>query len=197
MAVKDTDYLHQLQALLPQGSAWPRDDDALLTRLLSAFAAGLNQVDARGEQLVSEVNPRATAELLADWERVTGLPDPCVVTAAQAQSLAQRRAALLARLAMLGGQSKAYFIALAAALGYSITVTEFRPFLAGRSHAGEPIAANWKFTWQVNAQLNTVVPFRAGNAVAGDPINSWGNKALECVIGRFKPANTNVVFSYS
>lgn len=197
MAVKDTDYLHQLQALLPQGSAWPRDDDALLTRLLSAFAAGLNQVDARSEQLVSEADPRTTSELLTDWERVAGLPDPCVVAAGQAQSTAQRRAALITRLTMLGGQSKAYFIALAASLGYTITITEFCPFRAGQSHSGDTVATNWQFAWQVNAPLNTVVPFRSGNAVAGDPINAWGNKALECVLTRFKPAHTPVLFSYS
>lgn len=197
MALKDTDYLRQLQALLPQGAAWPHDDDAVLTNLLSAFASGFSQVDTRAEQLVNEAVPRTTAELLSDWERIAGLPDSCVMSATQIQSLAQRRAALAARLAMLGGQSKAYFVALAAALGYSISITEFRPFRAGQSCAGDPVATNWSFVWQVNARLNTIIPFRAGNAVAGDPINSWGNKALECVIGRFKPANTNVVFSYS
>lgn len=197
MVLTETDYLRQMQALLPPGPAWPKDDDALLTRMLGALAAELARVDGRVRQLVDEDDPRMAAELLLDWERVAGLPDTCVALSGQTQSIAQRRAALVARLTMLGGQSKAYFIALAASLGYTITITEFRPFRAGQSRSGDPVATNWQFAWQVNAPLNTVTPFRAGNAVAGDPINSWGNKLLECVISRFKPAHTTVIFVYS
>lgn len=197
MALSETDYLRQLQALLPQGAVWSREDDALLTKLLSAFAAGFSQVDARAGQLVNESDPRTAVELLSDWERVAGMPDPCVAASGQTQSTAQRRAALVARLTMLGGQSKAYFIALAASLGYTITITEYRPFRAGQSRSGDPVSTNWQFAWQVNAPLNTVVPFRSGNGVAGDPINSWGNELIECVISRFKPVHTTVVFAYT
>lgn len=197
MVLTETDYLRQMQALLPPGPAWPKDDDALLTRMLGALAAELARVDGRVQKLVDEDDPRLAAELLLDWERVAGLPDTCVALSGQTQSIAQRRAALVARLTMLGGQSKAYFIALAASLGYTVTITEFRPFRAGQSRSGDPVATNWQFAWQVNAPLNTVTPFRAGNAVAGDPINSWGNKLLECVLSRFKPAHTTVVFAYT
>jgi uncharacterized protein YmfQ (DUF2313 family) len=197
MVLTESDYLRQMQALLPPGPAWPKDDDALLTRMLGALAAELARVDGRVRQLVDEDDPHMAAELLLDWERVAGLPDTCVALSGQTQSIAQRRAALVARLTMLGGQSKAYFIALAASLGYTVTITEFRPFRAGQSRSGDPVATNWQFAWQVNAPLNTVTPFRAGNAVAGDPINSWGNKLLECVLSRFKPAHTTVVFAYS
>ena len=197
MVLTETDYLRQMQALLPPGPAWPKDDDALLTRMLGALAAELARVDGRVRQLVDEDDPRIAAELLLDWERVAGLPDTCVALSGQNQSIAQRRAARVARLTMLGGQSKAYFIALAASLGYTVTITEFRPFRAGQSRSGDPVATNWQFAWQVNAPLNTVTPFRAGNAVAGDQVNSWGNKLLECVLSRFKPAHTTVVFAYS
>lgn len=197
MALIDTDYLHQLQALLPPGPAWPQDDTAALTRLLAALATELARVDGRAMRIIEDADPRTTAELFANWERVAGLPDTCVALSGQTQSIAQRRAALVARLIMLGGQSTAYFIVLAASLGYAITVTEFKPFRAGLSHSGDTVATNWQFAWQVNAPLNTVTSFRAGNAVAGDPINSWGNKLLECVLSRFKPAHTTVVFAYS
>ena len=196
MVLSETDYLRQLQALLPSGPAWPTDDDATLTRLLGALATELARVDGRAQQLVEEADPRTVAELFADWERVAGLPDPCVLAFGETQSSVQRRTALVARLTMQGGQSPAYFIAIAASLGYTVTITEFRPFRAGQSRAGDTVATNWQFAWQVNAPLNTVTPFRAGNAVAGDPINSWGNKALECVLSRFKPAHTTVVFAY-
>lgn len=197
MVLTENDYLHQMQALLPPGPAWTKDDDALLTRMLGALSAELSRIDGRVRQLVEENDPRMPAELLLDWERVAGLPDTCVALSGQAQSIAQRRAALSARLTMLGGQSNAYFIALAASLGYTVTITEFRPFRAGQSRSGDTVATNWLFAWQVNAPLNTVVPYRSGEAVAGDPLNSWGNKLLECVLSRFKPANTTVVFAYT
>jgi len=61
------DYLHQLQALLPSGPAWPRDRDAVLTQLLAAFAEEFARIDARTAQLIEEADPRATYDLLADW----------------------------------------------------------------------------------------------------------------------------------
>jgi uncharacterized protein YmfQ (DUF2313 family) len=77
MALTDTDYLRQLQALLPPGPAWPKNDDATLTRLFGALASELARVDGRAWQLLEEADPRTTAELFLDWERVAGLPDAC------------------------------------------------------------------------------------------------------------------------
>lgn len=197
MALSVDDYLGQLQGLLPPGPAWTRDEDAALTRLLRGLAAEPTRIDARARKLFEEGDPRTVVEMLADYERVAGLPDPCVVTALVSQSIPQRRAALTARLTTVGGQTKAYFITLMASLGYTVTISEFKPFRAGQSSSGDPITTNWQFTWQVNASLNTVVPFRAGQSSAGDPLNAWGNKPMECVINRLRPAHSNVLFSYT
>lgn len=70
-------YLAQLQALLPPGSAWPRAANATLTKLLGALAEELARLDARALALIDEADGRSTLELLSDWERVCGLPDPC------------------------------------------------------------------------------------------------------------------------
>ena len=197
MALTATAYLTQLQALLPQGFAWPRQADAALTNLLLAWADELARVDGRAADLVEEADPRTTAELLADWERVAGLPDPCVEVLAGAQTTAQRRAALVAKLTTIGGQSAAYYIALAASLGYTITVTEFSPFQAGHSAAGDALSNDdWTFVWQVNASEVSIVEFAAGRSSAGEALRSWGNELLECVISRYKPAHTNVLFAY-
>lgn len=196
MALTDTDYLRQLQALLPLGPAWPKDDDATLTRLLQALAGELARVDGRVWQLAEEADPRTTGELFADWERVAGLPDACAEAFGGVQTQAQRRAALVAKLVTLGGQSPAYYIGLAAALGYAITVTEFSPFTVV-SRVNSPIYGTaWRFAWQVNAALNTVRKFKVSDTVA-DPLAVWGNALLECVINRLKPAHSTVLFSYT
>lgn len=193
MGMTTDDYLAQLQALLPQGPAWPRDTGATLTKLLQAMADELARVDSRAAQLIDETDPRTTTELLADWERAAGLPDTCVTAA---QTTAQRRAALHARLTTLGGQSAAYFVALAASLGYTVTITEFRLHTV-EDDVERPLYGHpWQFAWQVNAPQNTVDTLSVTDTVA-DPLAWWGNELLECVIRRLKPAHTHPLFAYS
>ncbi|MCU1276556.1 MAG: Bacteriophage tail protein [bacterium] len=186
-------YLAQLQALLPQGGAWPRDRDATLTALLQAWADELARVDLRGDQIVDEDDVRSTFELLADWERVAGLPDSCV---GAGQTTQQRRAALVQRVTSLGGQSRAYFIAVAAALGFAITIDEFRPYTVEDNCEKPLYNGPWAFSWRVNSALHTVKKFTVNDSVE-DPIAFWSNVPLECVINRLKPAHTVVIFAYS
>lgn len=196
MALADTDYLRQLQALLPPGPAWPKDDNALLTRLLSGLSEELARVDGRAWQIAEEADPRTVAELFADWERVAGLPDACAVAFGGTQTVAQRRAALVGRLAALGGQSPAYFIALAASIGYAITITEFRAHTVEDDVNYALYDSAWNFAWQVNAALNTINEITVDMTVE-DPLAAWGNALLECVINRLKPAQTTVLYSYT
>ena len=195
MALTAADYQAQLQALLPQGFAWPRQADAALTKLLLAWADEMARIDGRAADLAEEADPRTTAELLADWERVAGLPDPCVAALGISQTAAQRRAALVAKLTTIGGQSAAYYITLAASLGYTITITEYKTFTV-RSKVNDPLNdLPWRFVFTVNAPLNTVRRFTVRSAV-NEPLADWGNELLECVINRLKPAHTHVLFAY-
>jgi len=188
------DYRDQLVALLPPGAAWITEPGSTRWQLLTALAAELARIDARAADLREEADPRDTAELLPDWERVAGLPDPC---AGQASTLAERRQRLVRALTARGGQSRAYFIGVAAKLGFAVTIEEFRPFLCTSDcdDALNPAAAGWPFVWRVRAPAETVRPFTA-NSGCNEPLNAWGNQILECVIGRLKPAHTTVFFAY-
>lgn len=192
----DQDYLHQLQALLPLGPAWPKDDAATLTHLLGGLALELARVDGRAWQLIEEADPRTTAELFLDWERDAGLPDACAVAFGGTQTMAQRRVALVGKLVTLGGQSPAYFIGVAAALGYAITITEFHAQTVNDDVNHPFYDTAWNFAWQVNAALNTVAVLNVNTPVS-DPLASWGNALLECVLKRLKPAHTTALFSYT
>lgn len=186
-------YQSLLMALLPQGAAWPRDPDTTLSRVLLALADGLARAQARTDNLVIEADPRMTLELLPDWERAFGLPDPC----AGAGTLQERRAWLVLRMTMIGGQSRAFFIGLAALLGYTITIREHQPFQAGRSHAGDPCENEpWRFVWEVHETHVAEWFFRAGQSAAGDPLVDRPTGILECLFTRLKPAHTNVIFTY-
>jgi uncharacterized protein YmfQ (DUF2313 family) len=186
-------YARQLKQLLPQGVAWSLESGSRFSKLLLGLADELARVDARGGTLIDECDPRTTLETLTDWERVYGLPDTCVVSE---QSVDQRRAALVAKVIALGGQTPAYFIALAAAMGFAITVTEFTPHDV-EDDCDQPIDGDdWAYAWQVNAALGATSELTVDDPV-DEALTWWGNTSLECVMRRLKPAHTYLLFSYS
>lgn len=183
----EQDYIQQLLALRPYGPAWP-ETDALLESAAVEFAADHN----RAADLIEQADPRTTTDLFTDWERVAGLPDTCIT---DEQTLAQRRATLLARLTTIGGQSAQYFIGLAAQLGYTITINDFDLYDVTDDVSALIVSEPWQYAFQVNATLNTVFVFAVNDSV-DDPLAAWSNVALECTINRYKPAHTIALFSY-
>jgi len=189
------DYLEQLKTLLPPGQAFPREAGTTLHDLLDGMSIELARVDSRGEALPIEANPSSTNELLPDWERVAGLPDKC--SGVLEETLQGRKSALLTKLTSTGGQSPGYFIQLAASLGYTVTIEEYRPFRAGRSSAGDLLTNGpWIFTWLIRAPEVSVTDFRAGRSAAGERLRTWGNDTLECKLNQLKPAHTIALFAY-
>jgi len=165
-----------MQTLLPQGRAWSRDKNADLTRLIHSEADGLARVEARADDLLAESFPGTTLEMLPEWEMAVGLPDIC---SEDYDDLENRRGALAVRLAEVGDQSVPFFKALAARLGISIEIQEWRSFRAGISRAGDHAGGEeWMFVWDVVAtatpdcEVVTVEgsPFQAGHSTAGDSL---------------------------
>jgi uncharacterized protein YmfQ (DUF2313 family) len=155
----------------------------------------LARVDSRAGVMPLEANPSTSAELLPDWERVAGLPDKC--SGALEQTLQGRRNALLAKLTSTGGQSAAYFIEIAAVLGYTVTIETFRPFRVGRSRVGDLLTNGpWAFTWLARAPEVSVTSFRVGQSAVGERLRTWGNDTLECKLNQLKPAHTIAIFAY-
>jgi uncharacterized protein YmfQ (DUF2313 family) len=186
------EYREQLKKLQPQGLAFPTDDESNWAKLLDAFAQTLARIDNAAIRLLNEAFPDTTSELLPDWERVAGLPDEC---AEVNDTFAIRRANLLTKLALIGGQTPQYFIDLAAIYGFEITITELHPFLIGESGMGDPLGGDeWHYVWQVNGPLNTVTKFKAGRGRAGEPLAVWSVTRLGCFINKYKPAHTVVIY---
>lgn len=195
MALSARDYRDQLAALMPAGAIWPRDTDSNLMQLLLALAQEFWRVDRRAGDLVRESDPRRALELLEDWERNYGLPDVCM--ADTEQTLEARRDALVSKMTTTGGQSRRYFIEICAALGYMVTITEFRPCRVGVGRIGDALTNGpWQYTWRVNAPAVTVRPARSGVTSVGEPLRSWGNKQLECKLSSLAPAHTILQFGY-
>lgn len=191
--VTPEDYADALRKLLPPGPAMQFDGATVIEAVLLALGDSYNAVHDRSCVLLQEMVPYTTIEMLPDWERVAGLPDDCAPVTSTVEA---RRSALLARLGSQGGQSRAFYIALAASLGYEITITEFNPFVAGGT-VGAPLSNDgWTFYWKVTAVTQTVFAFKAGLGAAGEPLRDWGNDILECVLNKWKPAHTVIIFDY-
>lgn len=187
-------YLDQALQLLPRGAAWPRVPGGTLERLLAGLADSFERVHVDAEAEPVSLHPATTTDYLERWEEVAGLPDNC--SGALRGSINERRTDLLAKLASIGGQSPAYFVAVAKAQGYTIRIQEFEPFRVGINSCADPIYdEEWAHAWAVLAPSSTVHHFTC-NTPCNMPLAWWGNEALECRIRQLKPAHTSVLFFY-
>ncbi len=190
------DYTTALQNLMPTGLVWPRKTDSVQSAVFRALAQSYQQSDDAAEGLLVGAFPATATIMLADWEKTLGLPDDCAI--GENDSIALRQKAVVARLFSTGGQSAAYFIGVAKALGYDVTVTVYRQARAGFSVCGDPLnGEDWPFTWLVTAPETTMISAQAGISYCGDPLRSWGNKRLECRLTALAPSHTIVKFGYS
>ncbi len=215
-------YASALAGLLPRGAAWPRDNDSLLMRVIRALAqiwgsSGVDSVsDAVGTQLVDgraadllerESDPRQTIELLQDWERNWGLPDPCFLST---PSIADRQNMLVFKMTLLGGQSRQFFMDAANFIGQQILIKEFAPFMCGVSRCGDTrdLAGQFRwyigppeqrFYWTTNVHNARLTWFRAGSSQAGidSHLEIGIDTDVQCLLDRWKPAHTQIVYDYS
>src|SRR5262245_40164597 len=215
------DYAVALAALLPVGQAWPREPESVLMRAIRGLAQVFGYVDARAADLLErESDPRKTIELLPDWERNWALPDPCFKST---QTIEERQKMLVFKMTLLGAQDRQWFIDISKWLGYDITISEWAPFTAGVSQVGDTRGMElwndrpgshpelmddfrWeigspemRFYWQVHVHKAPLMWFRVGSGQAGvDPHLRIGfAEDLECLLRRWKPAQTDLVFDYS
>lgn len=230
------DYGTAFLTLLPQGQAWPKHPGTTLDLTCRGLAEYWGFVDSRAADLLErESDPRYTVELLPDWERNWGLPDPCY---AAPTDLEGRHQALIMRMTMQGAQSREFFIGIAAQLGYTITITEYRTFVVGIDHVGDarvygdgtnPMLNEWgipiknphgdpvalgelseypyyglgpetnRFYWTVHVANASLTWFRCASGQCGvDPHLKIGVfDDLECLLNRWKPAHTQIIFDYS
>lgn len=190
-------YESMIRDLLPRGRAWAQDRYSVLSRLLRVAAVSYAAIDSRATALIEESDPRAASELLAEWESVAGLPDSCTQAGTTAE---ERRHALVMRLTGIGGQSRAYFTGLATALGYTVSIAEYRPFVAGVSRCSRETLNGGhavRHTWRATIWGARLTPFQAGVSRCGEKLLSIAVAAdLECILRRLKPAHTHLVIAY-
>lgn len=193
------DYRDQILALLPSGAALDIEEGSPLRGLVEAFADTFVGAHNRSLDLVEESDPSAALELLSDWERIAGLPDDCT---SNANTIPERRAAVVTRLTSRGGQSIAYFLSIATSLGYEdVVIEETRPFRCGASHCGRDAlrgGAINRHRWKVTVRNARITRFRCGTGRCGiDPLAKISRaEDLECLLHRLKPAHSELIVGY-
>ncbi len=170
-------YLELIYKLLPPGSAWQINKDSVLYRLIDGLAAEFQRFENRFNVLIREMDLQQTSELLTEWETAFGLPENCMRD--MTFNEAQRRENLVTKASAVGGSSPWYFIQLAARNGYTVSITE-----------------SGNYQWAVNGPAVDVTYFRTGVSSIGDRLGGFGDNRLECLINRYKPAHTDVNFTY-
>jgi uncharacterized protein YmfQ (DUF2313 family) len=207
------DYTLAYLKLLPTGQAWPRAPDSTLVRTVDGLCQFWGFVDSRaGDLLERESDPRITFELLSDWERAWGLPDPCFPSAT---TINERQRMLILFMTWIGGQSRKYFTDLMAWLGYTVEIQEFAPFMCGISTVGdsrtfEDMQADkhfrWyigppeqRFYWTINVGQIGLNWFRAASGQAGvdHHLEFSVPEELACLLQRWQPAQTHLIPDFS
>ncbi len=192
------DYAVAFRALLPQGIAWPTSPTSILSKIINGLTYIFGFVDDRAADLLeTETDPRLTTELLPEWERAFGLPDDCFPLPPTDEDV--RRSNLVTRMTMLGEQSRAFFIAQGLSIGETVSIREFAPYMTGVSRVGDTRMSTVEnsdpvhFRWQLGPPENRF--YWTVKILALLP--SFSGADLFCVLRRWKPAHTDVVFDYS
>jgi uncharacterized protein YmfQ (DUF2313 family) len=193
-SAEQNDFATVLVRLQPRGRIWDNGPDSLMAQLRIGQAALMAQFNGTLAQLTEQESYPPTSELLLPaWEQAFGLPDPCTPLSPTIQ---QRQQALAARLAAKGGLSIASITAIAAALGYTITIQEFWTGKFGMPFGSTFGSQAWDFTWQVSAPELTVEYAKFDVSAFGEAYAVWGNTVLQCTLNRIKPPQTNLIFVY-
>lgn len=187
-----------LSTLLPSGPAWPRDPESTLMKLIGALAQEPARADARLSALIDEADPDTAFELLADWERVAGLPDACQSVAG---SIRERQRAVVQRLTATGGQSIAYYTAIAASMGITIWIEEHRAMTCDDDCEDACTDDAWATAWTIHVtDADDITDFydvwATADSACEEPIRAFGSGQLECRILGAAPAHTDALFSY-
>lgn len=168
-------YSQAARNLLPPGRAWNRQDGSNQASFCDALGDVYEEQDGDSVQMLANFFPATATEGIDEWNATLGLPDPCGGAPAN-QTINQQQ--IVARLVATGGQSVPYYTALAAALGFQISITEFSPELVGDDAPPGFItnAQDWAYSWRVNILNWETAP--------------TDQTMLQCLLERYKPAHT-------
>lgn len=205
-------YKEHIKRLLPTGFAW---DQVRLHPLWEGIAGEFCRIGDRAKDLLREIDPNQTSELLEDWKATVGIPDECTPDDI---TLQETRDQIVQKLATEGSLSAKFFEDLALFYGFEITVTNWVPFQVGKSRVGDRLSNTtpprdifrvennrvgdqlrtfgWVHYFNAELPLTANDPFRVETNRVEDRLVVYGNELLQCTIKKLKPAHSGVTFTF-
>lgn len=173
-------YRDQLIQLLPPGDVFAARPGSNLYKLLHGLAGEFARVESRADALIRESVISTADELLEEYEKDFGIPEP-------GDELSMTRSGriqtLLAKLLEIGQQNKQYFVDIASGLGYMIEIQEFRPAWSGIMKAGDTCGdLSVMFSWLVWIWITEDM--------------KWDISELMRKIQKLRPGHTQVFFRF-
>lgn len=154
--VVNENFVPVINQLFPTGPIWTWRPGGVMEGLIRALSYEPSRVEQRALQLLSEMDPRTTEELIDDWESYLGLPGQNLNPPTD---LEDRQEAVHAKFTSRSVGNEPFFLELADSLGYPSAEIrrEGRPFRCGSS-CGDSLRGYrgyWLDTWTLIANLST------------------------------------------
>jgi len=196
MALNREDYLHLLKSLLPNGKAWEVSRTSFFYRILEAISDEFSRVQIRIEDLLNELNPAKTQEMLTDWEKLLGIPNECTGSISELTYQARKKL-VYTYYTMTGGTRPEYYKELIKNFGFDIEVNEIKNFRTGLSSVGQGLNNGlWRYAFEVRTLNAPVFRFSTGQNTVGDPLVVLSNDLIKCIIDENKPAHVAVIYTF-
>ena len=192
------EYSRMLKQLLPPGPAWPRGDaTSLMGMMIEVWAEEFSRVDSRVRALMREADPRFAVETFENWLDDWGLPDDCIRAWSSANQTTLRTL-LMYKIKNIGRQDRSYFFELAEMFGYRIVIDEFRQHSVQSTSMDAVCGENWRHVWRVDVMTGagSVMGYHNTLGPVNEALAWWGDRLIECLIKRYKPAHTDLYFGY-
>lgn len=147
--------------------------------------------------ILDEADPRTSSEMLAEWFEDWGVPSDCI-KAILDPTREMMRQELIAKITSNQGLTAGFFENLAGVLGYDAKVTTFKEFTCASTCDYALYDERWRNTFVLGISFSedgNIKHFETTWAV-DQPLATWGNALLECLIRALAPAHVTVIFMY-
>lgn len=187
-------YSEQVHGLLPTGRAWATEAGTGMARLVAALSEELARIDVSFGDLLPDIRPDTTRDLLPDWERVAGLPDSC--SRGELTDILQRRAVLVDKVVAKPNLNPQTFIDTARRYGVDIDVIELDQARAESVEGLDTSGGRWRYVWWIKLPAGEVRRFHVLSHVQTPLRTIQRSDELECRLRRLNPAHTLLLFIY-
>lgn len=166
------DFRNALLNLLPMGPIWSRAEGGMIWVWARVIGDSYARNSDRATELLKVAFPATATELITEWEKTVGLPDPCV---GPVDDMSIRQMLVVDRLVSSIESSTEFYIEYAKKyFNIDIIIDQYSPFRFGTSFDRPFGNDDWSHTWRIRSDQDLGF--------------------LHCIFNRIAPAHTWILF---